>query len=229
VYYVQSKKNEPALNALEAVAGPYREPHQDGYLFKIPVEVALSLTPFDRESAPMQGDSPAVKQAAGTEQRAVEVRAKSAVIRRIATEFHAPEQILNAIELQKQTVRSEAAGQYVAPRTPIEEMLAEIWSAVLGVSQVGVNDNFFSIGGHSLLGTVMISRVRDALRVELQLLSLFEAPTVARLSEIVERALIEQADADEMAEMMKELEDLSEEEISILLSSEGGRLESLSG
>jgi hypothetical protein len=57
------------------------------------------------------------------------------------------------------------------------------------------------------------------------LLSLFEAPTVARLSEIVERSLIEQADADEMAEMMKELEDLSEEEITMLLSSEGGRLE----
>ncbi len=225
VYFVQSPKNEPALNALRAVGGPYREQHRDGYLFKIPLDVALSLTPFDGESPAKQGESPLVKQAAGVEQRAIEVRAKSAVIRRIAMEFHAPEQILEAIEFQKQTVRSETAGEYVAPRTPIEEMLAEIWIAVLGVDQVGVNDNFFTIGGHSLLGTVMISRVRDALRVELPLLALFEAPTVARLSEVVERSLIEQADADEMAEMMKELEDLSEEEISMLLSSEGGRLE----
>ncbi len=219
VYYVQSKKNEPALNALQAVAGPYREQHKDGYLFKIPLEVALSLSQFNSETE--QGDTPLPK----PEQHAVEVRAKSAVIHRIATKFYAPEQILEAIEIQKQTVRSEAAGEYVAPRTPIEEMLAEIWAAVLGVSQVGVNDNFFTLGGHSLLGTVMISRVRDALRVELPLLSLFEAPSVARLSEIVERTLIEQADADDMAEMMKELEDLSEEEISILLSSEGGRLD----
>jgi FkbH-like protein len=222
VYFVQSKKNEPALNALQAVAGPYREQHKDGYLFKIPVEVALSLTPFSSDGAV---DTPLVKPAAGIEQRALEVRAKSAVIHRIATQFHGADQIHEAIEFQKQSVRSEVAGEYVAPRTPIEEMLAEIWAAVLGISQVGVNDNFFTIGGHSLLGTVMISRVRDALRVELPLLSLFEAPTVARLSEVVERSLIEQADADEMAEMMKELEDLSEEEISILLASEGGGLE----
>jgi amino acid adenylation domain-containing protein/FkbH-like protein len=224
VYYVESRKNEPALNALQAVAGQYKERHGDGYLFKIPLEVALGLSPFNGEMAAQSVDTPPLKKA-GVEERAVEVRAKSAVICRIATQFYDAEQVLKTIELQKQTARSEAAGVYIAARTPIEEILAEIWAAVLGISRVGVNDNFFSLGGHSLLGTVMISRVRDALRVELPLLSLFDSPTVARLSEIIERSLIEQADADEMAEMMKELEGTSEEEIAALLLSEGGQLE----
>ena len=112
-----------------------------------------------------------------------------------------------------------------APRTPIEDLLAEIWAGVLDIDRVSLSDNFFDLGGHSLLGTIMISRVRDALGVELPLLSLFESPTVAGLSEIIERSLIEQADADEMAEMMKELEGASEEEIAALLLSEGGQLE----
>jgi amino acid adenylation domain-containing protein/FkbH-like protein len=217
--YVESRKNEPALNALQAVAGPYKERHGDGYVFKIPLEVALSLSPFSGEMAAKRVDT------APLEKRVVEVRANSAEISRIATEFYAPEQVLKAIELEKQTARSQAAGVYIAPRTPIEEIMAEIWAAVLGISRAGVNDNFFSLGGHSLLGTIMISRVRDALGVELPLLSLFESPTVAGLSEIIERSLIEQADANEMAEMMKELEGASEEEIAALLLSEGGRLE----
>jgi amino acid adenylation domain-containing protein/FkbH-like protein len=219
IYYVESRKNEPALNALQAVAGPYKERHGDGYVFRIPLEVALSLSPFNGEIAAKRVDTPSL------DKRVVEVRANSAQISRIATQFYSPEQVLKAIELQKQTARSQAAGVYIAPRTPIEEIMAEIWAAVLGISQAGVNDNFFSLGGHSLLGTIMISRVRDALGVELPLLSLFESPTVAGLSEIIERSLIEQADADEMAEMMKELEGASEEEITALLLSEGAQLE----
>nr|WP_318528447.1 non-ribosomal peptide synthetase/type I polyketide synthase [Plectonema radiosum] len=77
----------------------------------------------------------------------------------------------------------------VAPRTPIEEMLASIWTDVLGIELVGVHHNFFELGGHSLLATQVISRVRDTLAVELPLRSLFESPTVASLAERVEIAI----------------------------------------
>jgi acyl carrier protein len=85
-------------------------------------------------------------------------------------------------------VETEAA---VAPRTPVEEVLAAIWAEaeVLGVEQLGVHDNFFELGGHSLLATRVISRVRKAFQVEVPLRSLFEAPTVAGLAEKVESAL----------------------------------------
>ncbi|MEG3959207.1 amino acid adenylation domain-containing protein [Microcoleus sp. herbarium2] len=85
--------------------------------------------------------------------------------------------------------RLEVETTFAAPRTPIEEMLALIWSDILGVKQVGIHDNFFELGGHSLLATQVISRVRSTLAVELPLGSLFENPTVLGLAECVETAL----------------------------------------
>ena len=71
---------------------------------------------------------------------------------------------------------------FVSPRTPTEEMLAGIWATVLGVEEVGVYDNFFDLGGHSLMAVQVISRLRDALQVEVPVRALFEAPTAADLA-----------------------------------------------
>ena len=78
------------------------------------------------------------------------------------------------------------ARDYIAPRTPTEEVLAGIWADILRVKQVGVYDNFFELGGHSLLATQVISRVRKAFQCEIRLMSLFERPTVADLSEFID-------------------------------------------
>jgi acyl carrier protein len=83
-------------------------------------------------------------------------------------------------------VKLELAGGYVAPRTPVEEVLVKIFAEVLGVKRVGIHDNFFELGGHSLLATQLVSRVRDAFGVELPLRSVFEAPAIAQLSKVVE-------------------------------------------
>ena len=79
-------------------------------------------------------------------------------------------------------------GGYVAPRTPVENMLADVYAKILHVEKVGINDNFFDLGGHSLLATQVISRIREVLKVELPLLDLFEAPVVADLALRIERA-----------------------------------------
>ncbi|MBD2166912.1 amino acid adenylation domain-containing protein [Calothrix membranacea FACHB-236] len=80
----------------------------------------------------------------------------------------------------------ELEANYVAPRTPIEQQIADIWTQVLNVKQVGIYDNFFELGGYSLLGIQVISRLRQALQVEILMSNLFELPTVADLAERVE-------------------------------------------
>jgi SAM-dependent methyltransferase/acyl carrier protein len=77
---------------------------------------------------------------------------------------------------------------YVAPRTPLEDVLSKIWSELLGVGAIGVNDHFFAaLGGHSLLAAQLISRIRNALAIDLPLRSLFEHPTVSGLAAELER------------------------------------------
>jgi amino acid adenylation domain-containing protein len=83
-----------------------------------------------------------------------------------------------------------------APRTPVEEILAGIWSEVLGREGIGVYDNFFDLGGHSLLATQIISRLRTAFTIDLPLRTVFEASTLADLAQQIEGALGRRQEAE---------------------------------
>ena len=83
----------------------------------------------------------------------------------------------------------EAREEYEAPRTPMEQVVADLWAPLLGLKRVGARDHFFELGGHSLLATQVVSRLREALKVELPVRALFEAPTVAELAARLEEAL----------------------------------------
>jgi acyl-CoA synthetase (AMP-forming)/AMP-acid ligase II/acyl carrier protein len=100
---------------------------------------------------------------------------------------------------------------YVAPRTPVEETIAKIWAGVLKLQRVGIHDNFFDIGGHSLNATQVISRIREAFHLDVPLRSLFEHPTVAGLAASIIESQSEEP--DELATLLDELEGLSEEEM----------------
>jgi acyl carrier protein len=118
-------------------------------------------------------------------------------------------------------VRQQAHGQYVAPRNPAEEILADIWTQVLEIEQIGIHDNFFALGGHSLLATQVISRIRTQFQVDLPLRTLFEAPTIAEMVAAVLHRQAEQVDSSLLAEMLSDLDELTEEELQALLAAEG--------
>lgn len=108
--------------------------------------------------------------------------------------------------------RPDLEEPYVAPRNLMEEALVRIWCEALGVDEIGVNDNFFDLGGHSLLGIELIARVRDDFQAPIPLQALFDAPTVSRLAAEVLRWQAEQCDAANVAEVLAELEAVSEGE-----------------
>ena len=83
---------------------------------------------------------------------------------------------------------SNIGTSYIAPRTPVEEQLAIIWTELLKVKQVGIEDNFFDLGGHSLLLTQLIFQIRQTWKIELPLSSLLEMPTIASLAQSIETA-----------------------------------------
>jgi amino acid adenylation domain-containing protein len=94
------------------------------------------------------------------------------------------------VDRQALPVPEQAAGSrgYVAPRTPTEQMVAQIWADVLRLEKVGIHDDFFRVGGHSLSATQVVSRLLPAFHIELPLRTLFETRTVAKLAETIDRA-----------------------------------------
>jgi len=84
---------------------------------------------------------------------------------------------------------------FVGPRTPTEQRVATIVAGLLGLEQVSMNENFFYLGGNSLLGTQVIARLRDAFDVEVPLLGLFDHPTISDLAAEVERLMETKLDA----------------------------------
>jgi amino acid adenylation domain-containing protein/non-ribosomal peptide synthase protein (TIGR01720 family) len=92
--------------------------------------------------------------------------------------------------------RAGASAEIVAA-TPSEELLAAIWGEVLGVDRVGVHDNFFDLGGHSLTAIQVVSRIRQAFGVEIALRSVFERPTVAALAQLLSREMRESPSVEE--------------------------------
>ncbi|HEX7186484.1 MAG TPA: amino acid adenylation domain-containing protein [Thermoanaerobaculia bacterium] len=96
------------------------------------------------------------------------------------------------------------AGDHVAPRNAVEEMLAEIWSEVLAADRIGVHDDFFELGGHSLLAVRLVSQVRDAFGVRLQVRMIFDAPTLGEMAEKLAEEMLRQAGEETLQQVFAE-------------------------
>jgi acyl carrier protein len=88
---------------------------------------------------------------------------------------------------------ASAEERYVAPRTPAEEVLAEIWAEVLRLERVGVHDNFFDLGGHSLLIMRLLARIQATFDLELSIRTVFSMPTLEAMAGEIERRIYEEA------------------------------------
>jgi aryl carrier-like protein len=130
---------------------------------------------------------------------------------------------------------------FTPPRTPSEETLAKIWRELLRQTEIGIDDNFFEIGGHSLLAMQLMARARNEFQTEISLRNIFEAPTIAELAVILDRkkgqpavpilqplSRAQRISAEHALELLDKLDDLSDTEVESLLqqisAGAGGKL-----
>ena len=130
---------------------------------------------------------------------------------------------LQRIGLAKK-LASKLMAENVPPRNPIEDIIARIWTDVLGMEQISVYDNFFMLGGDSLMATRVVSRVRKAFDIELPIPTIFKEPKLADLAETIEEILLNNGapDHDELMQALEGINDISEEEAQRLLDEELG-------
>jgi acyl carrier protein len=101
---------------------------------------------------------------------------------------------------------------YVAPRTAIEEMLAGLFAEALRVDRVGIEDDFFALGGNSVGAILLLSRIREAFATDLPFQEVLQTPTVAGIAEALVRHQASHLEDAEMAALLAELDSLSDEE-----------------
>ncbi|MEO8564656.1 MAG: phosphopantetheine-binding protein, partial [bacterium] len=121
-----------------------------------------------------------------------------------------------ALPAVRSWVMDGAAGvvrERIAPRTALEGVLARIWGDLLGVSDLGVTDNFLARGGHSLLATQIVSRVRETFQVEVPVRALFQGPTVAELALAVTALERKPGQVARIAELIQRVDGMSADEL----------------
>ncbi|MFZ6029973.1 MAG: phosphopantetheine-binding protein [Chloroflexota bacterium] len=112
---------------------------------------------------------------------------------------------------------------YAAPRTPTERVLADIWSNLLHVEPVGLDDDFFMLGGHSITATQALARANEAFGIDVPISVFFSNQhfTIRALAQLVDQHQLEGVDEGELSALLDELDGLSDDEIQALLDGAG--------
>ena len=127
-------------------------------------------------------------------------------------------ELKQAVKARREDSIPEQSSAEAAPANQIEQTIAGIWQELFGVESVGVHDNFFELGGNSLLGIQLMSRMRKVFMAEIPMNSLFDSPTVTGLAHVVSEIHLKEKGAEELEQMIAEIESLSAEDVELRLN-----------
>ena len=178
---IPTGKNLPARQFLDSVAVAFKKDFEGKPVYRIPAEFAATTAPSS------DGAKAEVAKDPGSSSSSLTAGFPSRIVppyERIASILHSPDRVLLQLDAQgrKRRERPSLGQPPSPPSTEIERRLSELWADLLKLERVGIHDNFFDLGGDSLLVTRVVSWVRQAFSVELSLRSLFDAPTIAGLA-----------------------------------------------
>ncbi|MGA9504285.1 MAG: phosphopantetheine-binding protein, partial [Terriglobales bacterium] len=109
--------------------------------------------------------------------------------------------------------RPELPNAYVAPQTTLQEVILTVWSSILGIEKIGIEDDFFELGGDSVLATQIISRLSRMFRMDLPPIVLFDASTIDKLAHYIIAHEARPGLAEKTAAVLKRIEGMTEEEV----------------
>lgn len=192
--YVPTPKNYPALRFLETIAKEQQQADGNGYSFPLPAQIAAAVIDVtDKGEVTSSSPTDAVP-AAKASARPAPTNAQistSQRLGRIAKELYSPQAILSAIQSQRQTlVRTTALNKpWVAPQSATEKELGALWSELLGVQPIGLQDNYFDLGGTSIQAVELFAKIEQYFGKRLPLTDLLEAPTLQQLAQLLDANL----------------------------------------
>lgn len=120
-------------------------------------------------------------------------------------------------KIERKYERPNLANPYIAPRNEHEEAICDVWQNTLAINRIGVDDNFFDLGGHSLLGVQLTVEIQQKFNTPVDMTMLFAHPTVATLSQALLQNQVRQSDEELLAQQLDQLEQMTDEEVQALL------------
>ena len=177
--FVATKKNKPAADFLESIVAQVRPETSGDNRYSIPAACAAGLV-FSQASVQLDTTSMPLNETT-TSQASYNLPRR---LERIATTLSSPEHVFEALQARSthRRSRSEFDWPFVAPRTEVEEVLAQLWASLLRFEPIGIKDDFFELGGTSLLAVDLVVQINRQFGQRLALTALIEAPTVEQLA-----------------------------------------------
>ncbi len=180
--FVRTKRNAPAEQFLVRFGSEYRTDTADGFVVRLPAAAIAALNAQQPSIEAPAEDAPPARSTESITQNPPEhadVSARAARLRELSGDSGG---LVRALAAARRRPRPSDAAAPVSPTSDDERALVALWSELLGVQPMGVDDNFLAFGGDSLLGTLLLSRIRATLGVSLPIRALFEAPTPRQLA-----------------------------------------------
>lgn len=184
---IRTAKNEPALAFAESIFAAFRREVDGGVVYEVPASVAAAIEHRAGEDAPEVIAARKADGAKAPKPAANSLLGRSARYARLAGELTSGAAVMQAVRAASVAVREPvAAGSQ--PRTATERSLVALWEEILGLAGVGIDDDFFALGGSSLQAARMFAEIVHRRGARLSLTTIVEAPTVRLLSERIDQA-----------------------------------------
>jgi FkbH-like protein len=214
IHFTSTAKNRPAREFLESIGAKFGARNGDAYQFEFSSESIAGLCEPGQAAPPASvGETKTFSPLASPAESEIqsEGNRRSQILKRIASELSDSGKVSQAIAASNVIQQRPVAG-YAAPETSLQESLAALWAEILKVDAVGMHDDFFELGGQSLMAMQLAFKIQEKFHVDFGLESFLQAPVLAAQAERLQKLLLDEAgDAECLEQMIDEIEQNPEE------------------